>query len=164
VEAGDIITRFEGRVIEKAGDLPRIVGGVKPGTKATIQVFRRGAVKDLGVTVVELESERSSAPAERSTPKPPVAIGILGLAVSDLSDAQKRELKVKSGVRVEAAEGAAARSGIREGDIVLSLDNTEITSAKQFEAVVAKLDKPKSVTALVKRGDWVNYIVIRPAR
>ncbi|MDL2338358.1 MAG: DegQ family serine endoprotease [Pseudomonadota bacterium] len=164
VEAGDIITRFEGRVIEKAGDLPRIVGGVKPGTKATIQVFRRGAVKDLSVTVVELESERSSAPAERSTPKPPVAIGILGLAVSDLSDAQKRELKVKSGVRVDAAEGAAARSGIREGDIVLSLDNTEITSAKQFEAVVAKLDKPKSVTALVKRGDWVNYIVIRPAR
>ncbi len=165
VEAGDIITKFEGRVIEKAGDLPRIVGGVKPGTKATLQIFRRGTVKELGVTVVELESERVSAAPERgSVPKPPVAIGILGLAVSDLSDAQKRELKVKAGVRVETSEGASARSGIREGDIVLSLDNTEITSAKQFEAAVAKLDKPKSVTALVKRGDWVNYIVIRPAR
>ena len=165
VEAGDIITRFEGRVIDKAGDLPRIVGGVKPGTKATLQVFRRGTVKELGVTVVELESERPSAAPERSpAPKPPVAIGLLGLAVSDLSDSQKRELKVKNGVRVEASDGAAARSGIREGDVVLSLDNTEITSAKQFEAIVSKLDKPKSVTALVKRGDWVNYIVIRPAR
>ncbi len=166
VEAGDIITKFEGRVIDKAGDLPRIVGGVKPGTKATLQVFRRGAFKEMGVTVVELESDRPSAPApERGgAPKPPVAVGLLGLAVSDLSDAQKREFKVKGGVRVEMAEGAAARSGIREGDIVLSLDNTEIISAKQFEAVVSKLDKPKSVTALVKRGDWVNYIVIRPAR
>ena len=166
VEAGDIITKFEGRVIDKAGDLPRIVGGVKPGTKATLQVFRRGAFKELGVTVVELESDRPSAaaPERGGAPKPPVAVGLLGLAVSDLSDAQKREFKVKGGVRVEMAEGAAARSGIREGDIVLSLDNTEIISAKQFEAVVSKLDKPKSVTALVKRGDWVNYIVIRPAR
>ena len=166
VEAGDIITKFEGRVIDKAGDLPRIVGGVKPGTKATLQVFRRGAFKELGVTVVELESDRPSAaaPERGGAPKPPVAVGLLGLAVSDLSDAQKREFKVKGGVRVEMAEGAAARSGIREGDIVLSLDNTEIISAKQFEAIVSKLDKPKSVTALVKRGDWVNYIVIRPAR
>jgi serine protease Do len=84
--------------------------------------------------------------------------------VSDLSDAQKRELKVKAGVRVETAEGAAARAGIREGDVVLSLDNTEITGAKQFDSVVGKLDKDKQVTVLIKRGDWVNYIVIRPQR
>ena len=43
VEAGDIITKFDGKVVEKSGDLPRIVGGIKPGTKATLQVFRRGA-------------------------------------------------------------------------------------------------------------------------
>ncbi len=165
VEAGDIITRFDGRAIEKAGDLPRIVGSVKPGTKATLEVFRRGASKELSVTVVELEAERPrSAPVERNTPKLPAVIGLLGLAVSDLSDAQKSELKVKNGVRVEAVEGAGAKAGIREGDIVLSLDKTEISSVKQFEAAISKLDKPKSVTLLVKRGEWVNYIVIRPAR
>ena len=165
VEAGDIITKFDGRVIEKSGDLPRIVGGTKPGTKATLEVFRRGASKELSVTVVELEAERPrSAPVERNTPKLPSVIGLLGLAVSDLSEAQKSELKVKNGVRVEAIEGPAARAGIREGDIVLSLDKTEIASVKQFEAAIGKLDKPKSVTLLVKRGEWVNYIVIRPAR
>ena len=164
VEAGDIITKFEGRVIEKAGDLPRIVGGVKPGSKATIQVFRRGSTREFGVTVVELESDRTSAPADRGVQKPPPTIGSIGLAVADLSDAQKRDLKLKSGVRVEMAEGAAARAGIREGDVILSLDNTEIISAKQFEAVTAKLDKTKPVTALIRRGDWVNYIVIKPAR
>jgi len=165
VEAGDIITKFDGRTIEKAGDLPRIVGSARPGTKATIEVFRRGASKELGVTVVELEAERpASAPVERNAPKLPTVIGLLGLAVSDLSDAQKSELKVKNGVRVEAIEGAAAKAGIREGDVVLSLDKTEITSVKQFEAAIGKLDKPKSVTLLVKRGEWVNYIVIRSAR
>ncbi len=165
VEAGDIITRFDGRMIDKAGDLPRIVGSTKPGSKATLEVFRRGASKELSVTVVELEAERPrSAPVERNVPKLPAVIGLLGLAVSDLSEAQKTELKVKNGVRVEAIEGAAAKAGIREGDIILSLDKTEITSVKQFEASIGKLDKPKSVTLLVKRGEWVNYIVIRPAR
>ena len=165
VEAGDIITKFDGRTIDKSGDLPRIVGSTKPGSKATLEVFRRGASKELSVTVVELEAERPrSAPVERNAPKLPAVIGLLGLAVSDLSDAQKTELKVKNGVRVEAIEGAGAKAGIREGDIILSLDKTEITSVKQFEAAIGKLDKPKSVTLLVKRGEWVNYIVIRPAR
>jgi serine protease Do len=165
VEAGDIITKFDGRVIEKAGDLPRIVGSAKPGTKAILEVFRRGSSKELSVTVVELEAERPrSAPVERNAPKLPSVIGLLGLAVSDLSEGQKAELKVKSGVRVEAVEGSAAKAGIREGDIVLSIDKTEITTVKQFEAAISKLDKPKSVTLLVKRGEWVNYIVIRPAR
>jgi serine protease Do len=164
IEAGDIITKFDGRTIEKAGDLPRIVGGVKPGTRSTVQVFRRGSSRDLSVTVVELEADRVAAQSDRGGAKTPAAAGPLGLAVSDLSDAQKRDLKVKGGVRVEMAEGAAARAGIREGDVVLSLDNTEITGAKQFESVVGKLDKDKQVTALIKRGDWVNYIVIRPQR
>jgi serine protease Do len=164
IEAGDIITKFDGRTIEKAGDLPRIVGGVKPGTRSTVQVFRRGSSRDLSVTVVELEADRVAAQSDRGGAKTPAAAGPLGLAVSDLSDAQKRDLKVKGGVRVEMAEGAAARAGIREGDVVLSLDNTEITGAKQFETVVGKLDKDKQVTALIKRGDWVNYIVIRPQR
>ena len=79
-------------------------------------------------------------------------------------DAQKRELKVKSGVRVESVEGAAARAGVREGDVVLSLDNTEVMGAKQFEALVGKIDKSKAVTVLVRRGDVVNFLIIRPAK
>ena len=164
VEAGDIITKFEGRAIDKAGDLPRIVGGTKPGSKATLQVFRRGNYRDLTVTVAELEAEQTRRPGQRDETKPPPAIGMLGLAVSDLTESQRRELKVKGGVRVETAEGAAARAGLREGDVVLSIDNTEIANAKQFESAVAKLDKNKPVSVLVRRGEWVNYIVIRPGR
>jgi serine protease Do len=163
VEAGDIVTRFDGKPVEKSGDLPRIVGGVKPGSKATLQVFRRGAYKDLNVVVAEVEPDRAPRTAQAET-KPQATAATLGIGVSDLSEAQKRELKLKNGVRVEVAEGVAARAGLREGDVILSLDNTEITSARQFESVVAKLDKTRAVTALVRRGDTVNFLIIRPTR
>ena len=94
VEAGDIITKFDGKTIEKAGDLPRFVGGVKPGSKGTLQVFRRGAYKELTVVVAEFEAERPRVTAEKGATKPPAAaVGALGLAVADLTDAQKRELR-----------------------------------------------------------------------
>jgi serine protease Do len=163
VEAGDIITRFDGKTVDKSGDLPRIVGGVKPGTKVTMQVFRRGAYRDLSVTVAEVEPEVSRR-AERSESKPQASADTLGIAVVDLTEAQKRELKLKNGVRVETAEGAAARAGLREGDVILSLDNVEIVSAKQFESLVTKLDKGRSVTALIRRGENANFLIIKPSR
>jgi serine protease Do len=67
-------------------------------------------------------------------------------------------------VRVESVDGVAAKAGLREGDVLLSVDNTEVTSAKQFDALVAKLDKSKAVTVLVRRGDTVNFLIIRPAK
>ena len=163
VEAGDIITKFDGKTIDKSGDLPRVVGGVKPGSKSTLQVFRRGAYRDLSVTVVEFEPEAAKRTSERES-KPAPTVSTLGIAAVDLTDAQRRELKIKGGVRVETVDGAAARAGLREGDVILSLDNTEISSVKQFDALVAKLDKARAVTVLVRRGDSVNFLIIRPTR
>ena len=163
IEPGDIITKFDGKTVEKSGDLPRVVGAVKPGSKVSLQVFRRGAYKDLSVTVAEIEPDKVRRAAEAQS-KPQASAATLGIGVSDLSEAQRRELKLKNGVRVEVSEGAAARAGLREGDVILSIDNTEITSAKQFESVLAKVDKSRAVTVLVRRGDTVNFLIIRPAR
>jgi serine protease Do len=166
LEAGDIITRVDARPVEKSSDLPRIIGGMKPGSKAAVQVFRRGTSRELNVTVAEFDAERPTrAAGERESTKPaPPPITSIGMAVSDLTEAQKRELRIKGGVKVDSVDGAAARAGVREGDIVLSLDNTEITGAKQFESLVAKLDKSRPVTLLVRRGDSANFLVVRPAR
>jgi serine protease Do len=165
VEPGDVITKVDNRTVESSVELPRIVGSIKPGTKATLQVFRRGSTRDLNVIVSELEPEKVVArrTPDREAPKPAL-VSSIGLAVSDLSDAQKRELKTKNGVHVDAAEGAAARAGIRENDVVLSVDNVEITSAKQFEGVMAKLDKAKPVTMLVQQGNLAKFLIVKPTR
>jgi len=166
VEAGDIITRVDGKVVERSADLPRIIGGLKPGARATLQIFRRGTTRDLGVTIGELEPERTPARrAQSEAPQPPAAKNALGISASDLSDAQRRELKIRSGgVRVDAVDGAAARAGLREGDVIIAFDNVEVTDARQFAALAAKADKSKPVSALVRRGEWTSFIVIRPAR
>ena len=166
IEAGDIITKVDGKVVEKSADLPRIVGSVKPGAKATLQLFRRGAMRDVVVTVGEFEADRPTrkAQAEPGTPPPPAVKSVFGVSVSDLSEAQKKELRLRGGVRVDAVDGAASRAGLREGDVILSLDNTEIADSKQFAALTAKAEKARAVSVLVRRGEWVNYFVIRPAR
>ena len=164
VEAGDIITRVEGKVVEKSGDLPRLVGGTRPGSKATLQIFRRGATKELTVTVGEFEPERPSRRAQAEPGGAAPVKSALGITASDLTEAQKRELKVKGGVRVDAVEGAAARAGLREGDVILSLDNAEVTDLRQFATLAARVEKARAVSVLVRRGEWVNYLVIRPNR
>ena len=167
VEAGDIITRFEGRPVEKASDLPRLVGNTKPGTKSPITVFRRGQSRDLSITIAELEVDQAAKrPASRSSeaPKAQGSVQALGVTVTELTDAQKRELKVKRGVRVESVADAAARSGLREGDVILSVGNVEIRNPREFEAAVAKVDRSKPVNMLIQRGELVQFVLVRPSR
>ena len=166
VEAGDIITRFDGKVIEKHSDLPRLVGNIKPGTKSTLTVFRRGSSKELAVVIAEVEPEKVAArtPEREEKPKASAAGQSLGLGVSELNDAQRKELKVKGGVKVEAATDAAARAGLREGDVIVAIANVDIANVKEFEAAVVKVDRSKPVNVLFRRGEWAQYAVIRPSR
>jgi serine protease Do len=169
VEPGDIITKFDGKSIEKPSDLPRLVGNTKPGTKSSLTVFRRGASRDLNVTIAEIEPDKPAkrtSDKEDSPAKPPAlaAAKSLGLVVSDLTEAQKKELKLKGGVKIDAATEAAARAGLNEGDVVLAVNNIEVANAKEFEAVLAKADKSKSVSVLFRRGEWAQYALLRPSR
>jgi len=84
--------------------------------------------------------------------------------VSDLSDAQKKELKIKGGVRVDGAVESAARAGLREGDVILSLANAEVLSVKEFEVALSKHDKTKPLLVLVRRGELAQYVLIKPTR
>ena len=166
VEAGDIITKFEGKMIEKSIDLPRLVGSVKPGSKATLTVFRRGASKDISVVVAEIEPDKVArkTPEREEKPKASTIAQALGLMVSDLTDAQKKEMKIKGGVKVDAATEVSARAGLREGDVIVAIANMEIASVKEFDAAVTKIDKTKPINVLFRRGDWAQYTLIRPSR
>ena len=169
VEAGDIITKFNGNAIDRATDLPRMVGNTKPGTRAALTVFRKGATRDLTVTVAEIEADKPATglppgPKKDDKPKNSPAAQSIGLQVSELTADQKKEMRVKGGVKVDASADAAARAGIREGDVITQVGNTEIGSVREFESAIAKLDRSKSTPIYVRRGDLAAILVIRPNR
>jgi len=85
-----------------------------------------------------------------------------GLTVRELTEAQRNELKVKGGVRIEAAINGAARAGLREGDVILAAINTDIASVKDLEAILAKHDKAKPLNVLYRRGGGTQFAVIKP--
>ena len=165
VEAGDIIIRFEGKAIEKVADLPRLVGNTKPGSKSSLTVFRRGQSRDLAVTIAEIEPDKVAVKTtdREERAKASSAGQQVGLTVTELPDAQKKELKLKGGVLVSAAVDGAARAGLREGDIILAIANTEVSGVKDFDAILGKVDKSKTLSVLYRRGEWAQYALIRPA-
>ena len=167
IKVGDIILKFNGAAIERSTDLPRLVGATSIGSRAVVTLWRRGAQQDITVGIAALEEEKTvaSKPVPK-TPKPDATPNAIGLHVSDLSDEKRRELNA-DGVLVEASEGGAARSGVRSGDLILQINNVEIKDARQFNAIVAKLDAKKPVALLVRRDDpngatATQYLVIRP--
>ena len=167
IEAGDIITKFDGKLIEKSSDLPRIVGSTKPGSKSTVTVFRRGSVREFSVVVAEIETDKPVAtkpPVKEEKPKASAVAQSYGLVAVELSDAQKKELSVKGGVKVESATEGAARAGLREGDVILAVGNVEVANLKEFDAALAKADKSKSLNVLFRRGEWTQYAVIKPSK
>ena len=164
LRVGDIILKFNGQDIDKSTDLPRLVGSAKVGSRASVTVWRRGSQMELPVTVAELQDE-DAAPKPGQKPKkstPEQQTNALGLQVSDLTAAQKRDLKQNAGVMVEFAEGRAASAGIQPGDVILQLNNVELTGAAQFNGLVAKLDPKKPVALLVQRDKVSQYLVIKP--
>lgn len=83
-----------------------------------------------------------------------------GLGVADLSDAELVSLKINGGVQVTKVDAESERAGLRLGDIVLSLDNFEVSSAASFAQKARTIDGSSRVTLMIRRGEWVNYVIV----
>jgi serine protease Do len=161
LQDGDVILKFNGVAVEKSSDLPRMVGVTKPGSKAVVSVWRKGAAREVTVTIAEVEADKSAQKADKKSKKEQ-ASNLLGIYVSDLSDAQRKEVPGGQGVAIDSVDGAAAQVGLRAGDIILTMNNADVKDAKQFAAMLAKLDPKKAAVLLVRRGDATQFVPIRP--
>jgi serine protease Do len=159
IDAGDVILRFDGKVVNSSEDLPRLVGATRPGSKVTVQVWRGKAARDLQLVVAEMTDERTTRQSKRGG-KPPAATQH-GLALAELPDARRKELKVENGVLVEGAQGAAARAGIRAGDIILAVNNQDVKSVEHFKELMSQSEKGRIVALLVRRGTNSLYVPFR---
>jgi serine protease Do len=167
LEPGDIILSFNERPIEKSSDLPRIVGDTRPGSKVSLMVWRKGAQKELSITVADMEPAEKVAAKKQDDESAAVTTNALGVGVVDVSDAKRRELSIKTGVEIQALaeDGPLSRAGARVGDVIVRLGDVDIIAAKQFEiAVKAVAKNNKSVAVFIRRGDSTLVIPVKPGK
>ncbi len=164
VEVSDIIIKFDGKSVGSSGELPRIVGATRPGSKVGLQVWRNGATKDLTVTVGEIPADKLARRESKHVKPAEAAANRLGLVLADLSAEQRKELKITNGVVVEDVRGLP-RADIRKGDIILALIhkgiNTEAKSATQFNKALNAIDKAVTITLHVRRGQNQSFVTIK---
>jgi serine protease Do len=165
IEVGDVILKFDGKDVNSSEDLPRLVGGTKPKSKASVQLMRNKATRDVTVVVGEMQDEaRTAQRPQRRGPggKPPSEpVSRFGMTLSEPSAEQRNQLKITGGVLVEDVQGPAARAGIRRGDIILAVNNQDVKSLEGFVQLMGQVEKGRIVALLVRRGANALYIPFR---
>ncbi|MBU0621255.1 MAG: DegQ family serine endoprotease [Gammaproteobacteria bacterium] len=165
VMPSDVILRFDGKVVASSSDLPRIVASTKPGSKVNVQLWRKGGKLDVSLVVGEMQTEgvvAQSKQQQNGRSEEATASELrLGLVVSELSEQQKAELQVEGGLVVEDLKGAAARSQLQRGDVILAVGNIEIRNFEQFNEVIKKVPHGKNIALLVRRSEGTVYIPVK---
>ncbi len=164
VRPSDVILKFDGKAVASSADLPRIVAATKPGSKVAVQLWRKGNTLDVSLVVGETKDEGLVAQrggSRNGGEASPESEARLGLVVSELSEQQKAELQVDGGLIVEDMKGAAARSQLQRGDVILAVGNVEIRSIEQFNEVLKKVPHGRNIALLVRRSEGTVYVPIK---
>ncbi|WP_409521721.1 DegQ family serine endoprotease [Pseudomonas sp.] len=165
LQVGDVILSMNGQPIVMSADLPHLVGSLKDGEKAKLEIIRNGKRQTLDVAVGPMPDDDAdiaagSSPegsAERNSNR-------LGVSVSDLTAEQKKTLELKGGVVIkEVQDGPAAMIGLRPGDVISHLNNQAVASAKQFTEIAKDLPKNRSVSMRVLRQGRASFITFKLA-
>ncbi len=160
---GDVILNLDGKPIIMSADLPHLVGVLKPGSTAELDVVREGSRKKLRVTIGALPEDGQEL-AGMATPGVERSSNRLGVKVVELTDEQKKSLDLQGGVVItEVQEGPAMLIGLRAGDVITHLNNQAIDSAKTFTEVAQGLPKNRSVSMRVLRQGRASFITFKLA-
>jgi serine protease Do len=161
IETSDVIIKFDGKTVTNSVDLPRIVAATKPGSTVTAQVWRKGAGKDITITVGELSEDKAVVAKSSKKGRAADQVARLGLTLSELSPEQRKEMSISGGLLVEDVQGPALKAGLRRGDVILALNNQDVKSVSELSQMLGKIEKSRSVALLVRRGDSAIYVPIR---
>jgi serine protease Do len=153
LEPGDVILKFNGEPVGKSSDLPPKVAAVKPGASVALEVWRDGKSRTVNATIGEREPLKTA-----SADRPDASQGKLGVVVRPLSPDEQRESKLAGGVVVEDVAGAAAKAGVRPGDVIVSANRTAVKDPAQLKELVAGAGK--SIALLIQRDDQRIFVPV----
>ena len=160
-QAGDIIVDFNGAPVKSAADLPLLVGNTPIGKEVPVKILRAGEDKTLNVTIDKLTDKDSTKPNATSPEK---GKGALGMLLAPLTDIERKDNKVdgNTGIIVREIEpnSAAAQAGLSKGDIILSINNKQITSMDEVQKIVKDAPAGKPLALLITRDSRTQFIAV----
>lgn len=161
IQPGDVVLSVNGKAVDGAVDLRRTLGAIKPGSSVALQINRRGKLMEFKPNLAEMNPQAVAANERPEADARTSAVGkAWGLTVANLTDAERQSVRGVSGVRVTAVAAGAEAVGLRAGDVILAVGTADVADVKQFEAVVARLDKTRPLPVTVLRGEWAQFLRI----
>ncbi len=161
LDAGDVITKFDGKPINASSDLPRAVGATKPGKNVTAEVFRKGATRTLTLNVGKMPDDTEETGKSSKSPAKASEANRLGLILREMTPQERKKTNLKNGLLVTGVQGSAAQVGIRRGDVLLSVGDYEAQSVEQINKLLEPVAAGKLVAMRVMRGDNMFYVTVK---
>jgi len=158
IEAGDVILKFNNKVIETSSDLPKYVRLTKPNNVVPVEIWRNANVKSLRVKIGEMPDDRMQASNKKTIKE---SANRIGLVLNEATAKDKKMLDGRNGLVVTKASGPAVSSQIREGDIILALNNTPVTSVRAFNREINKTPKGKTIALLIYRNGDTLFVPVK---
>ncbi len=155
LKSGDVVLAVDGTRVAESADLPRLIGERRPGTDISLEIWRDGAKQSMRARLDEMQSGLAQSGPARGNE----SVGKLGLQGRALTREEAAELGVQGGILVESAREPAARFGIREGDVILAINNQPVTSTNEFRALLER--SGKRFALLIQRGDSRIFVPVR---
>ena len=153
-----MVLKVDGRPISDSAELPRVIGEKRPGTEVRLDIWRDGRSRSVTATLDELKTETVA-----STPAAPSQVERLGeqlgLSARALTPQEAAELKLRGGIVVEGADGAAARAGLQRGDVILAFNNQPVTTIAQLRVLLESAGKRFAL--LIQRGEARIFVPVR---
>lgn len=160
LQYGDIITEFNGKEVLLSSDLPHLVGRVRPGAKAVLNVIRNGKVKRLNVEIGVLPQEGNVLASNRA-PQQSKQINRLGIEAIGLTASQQKQWDTE-GVMVQSVnQGPGANAGLINGDVITMIYSEIIRDMADFERVVKQLPSGRLVPMRIVRRGSAMFISLR---
>ncbi len=153
IEPGDVILKFNGKEIGRSADLPPLVSELPPGTEATIELWRKGKIKKISMSVGEMKvaGDKSKSNNEEKIE--------LGLTVRPLTPEERKQADIAAGLLVEnVGDGPANRAGVRPGDVILSVNGDRMDSIEKLRSLVSK--SGKRLALLILRGKQQMFVAV----
>ncbi|MFC3609154.1 DegQ family serine endoprotease [Stutzerimonas tarimensis] len=164
LQVGDVILSVNDAPVIMSGDLPHLIGVLKPGSEARLEVVRGGERQRLSVEVGALPEQEPGQAVAPGRPAGEQTSRRLGLRVIELGAEQQAELGIQGGVSItQITGGPAAGIGLRQGDVITHLNNEPISTARDFTQKAEQLPTNQSISMRVLRQGQASFITFRLA-